>query len=288
MFILFNLFKNALNLKEDTDNKSDATDENSNLGVKFWTIRAVKEHISLYVSQWWNAISFKTINNATILGTGNINTTPPDASETVSGLVNTTTQTFKGNKCIKGDNSKPTAENFFEIVGINNNEKLLEIGSGGINNPKFRVRGGQYGVLELSERGKLKITNTVGINGYESEININNCWQINKESTNGYYAGYSYSLAFNNLTTPSAPVIYLKGVNGDAGELANSVGIGTNRPLAKLDITSTNSGFLPPRMTEAQRLAITMPADGLIVYQNNNTVGLYLKTATGWVNLVTT
>ena len=38
---------------------------------------------------------------------------------------------------------------------------------------------------------------------------------------------------------------------------------------AILDLTSTTSGFLPPRMTTAQRLAISNPAEGLIVYDTD-------------------
>jgi len=49
---------------------------------------------------------------------------------------------------------------------------------------------------------------------------------------------------------------------------AQNVGIGTTAPnaSAQLDVTSTNSGFLPPRMTYVQRNAIVNPAAGLIVY----------------------
>ena len=47
-----------------------------------------------------------------------------------------------------------------------------------------------------------------------------------------------------------------------------NIGIGTNTPHASaaLDVTSTNGGFLPPRMTFAQRNAIANPAQGLIIY----------------------
>jgi hypothetical protein len=46
------------------------------------------------------------------------------------------------------------------------------------------------------------------------------------------------------------------------------VGIGTTSPAASsmLDISSTTSGLLTPRMTTTQRTAISSPADGLIVY----------------------
>ncbi len=49
---------------------------------------------------------------------------------------------------------------------------------------------------------------------------------------------------------------------------AQNVGIGTTSPhaSAKLDVTSTVSGFLPPRMTFAQRNVIVAPAQGLMVY----------------------
>ncbi len=49
---------------------------------------------------------------------------------------------------------------------------------------------------------------------------------------------------------------------------AQNVGIGTTTPNASavLDASSTMQGFLPPRMTYAQRNAIVNPAAGLIVY----------------------
>lgn len=46
------------------------------------------------------------------------------------------------------------------------------------------------------------------------------------------------------------------------------VGFGTDEPAdsARVEISSTNQGFLPPRMTTAQRDAISSPAEGLEVY----------------------
>ena len=50
-----------------------------------------------------------------------------------------------------------------------------------------------------------------------------------------------------------------------------SVGIGTNSPnsSAILDASSTTKGFLPPRMTYAQKMAIASPPQGLIIYCTN-------------------
>jgi len=63
------------------------------------------------------------------------------------------------------------------------------------------------------------------------------------------------------------------------------VGIGTTTPNASaaLDITSTTSGFLPPRMTQAQRNAITSPAAGLTVYDTTTNSNWFFN-GTIWVN----
>ncbi|KOP39739.1 hypothetical protein DBB36_05650 [Flavobacterium sp. WLB] len=60
------------------------------------------------------------------------------------------------------------------------------------------------------------------------------------------------------------------------------VGIGTTTPNASsvLDITSTTQGMLTPRMTTAQRAAITTPADGLIVYDTDLKAFYYYSSGT--------
>ncbi len=55
---------------------------------------------------------------------------------------------------------------------------------------------------------------------------------------------------------------------------------------AILDVSSTSKGFLPPRMTKSQRDAISSPAEGLIVYQTDNTPGYYFRKSSAWVQLL--
>jgi len=66
------------------------------------------------------------------------------------------------------------------------------------------------------------------------------------------------------------------------------IGMGTLSPdaSAMLDITSTTKGFLPPRMTNAQRLSIASPAVALMVYCTDSPEGLFIYKSTGWVQII--
>jgi hypothetical protein len=67
-----------------------------------------------------------------------------------------------------------------------------------------------------------------------------------------------------------------------------SVGIGTTSPDASaiLDLSATTKGFLPPRMTETERLAIASPTIGLMVYQTDEPDGVYVYKAAGWIQMI--
>ena len=54
---------------------------------------------------------------------------------------------------------------------------------------------------------------------------------------------------------------------------------------AMLDVNSTTKGLLTPRMTMAQRTAISAPTTGLLVYQTDAPEGFYYKSASGWIQL---
>lgn len=62
------------------------------------------------------------------------------------------------------------------------------------------------------------------------------------------------------------------------------VGIGTTSPNSSsiLDIESDAKGILIPRMTALERLAITTPADGLMVYQTDDVKGFYFYDGSTW------
>lgn len=81
--------------------------------------------------------------------------------------------------------------------------------------------------------------------------------------------------AGNFTTSSSAPAI-----------IQGSVGIGTASPAAsaQLELASTTSGFLPPRMTTAQRDAISSPATGLVVF-NSTTAQLEVFDGASWLGV---
>ena len=86
----------------------------------------------------------------------------------------------------------------------------------------------------------------------------------------------------NNTTTANA---FIAG-NGNTYFCSNNgrLGIGTASPnaSAKLEIVSTTSGVLFPRMTTAQRDAIT-PVNGLVIYNtSSNKLQVY---ATAWLSM---
>lgn len=65
-----------------------------------------------------------------------------------------------------------------------------------------------------------------------------------------------------------------------------SVGMGISTPdsSSALDVSSTTKGFLPPRMTTAQRDAISSPATGLTIFNlSNNKLNVY--NGSSWVDL---
>jgi predicted heme/steroid binding protein len=70
-------------------------------------------------------------------------------------------------------------------------------------------------------------------------------------------------------------------------EGSSSIGLGTASidASALFQMDSTSKGFLPPRMTQAQREAISVPAQGLIVYQTNGVIGLYIYANSVWRSL---
>lgn len=67
-----------------------------------------------------------------------------------------------------------------------------------------------------------------------------------------------------------------------------TLGTTTNITSALLNLTSTTKALLLPRMTKAQRDAISSPLAGYMVYQTDNTPGLRTYNGTNWMRYTET
>jgi hypothetical protein len=92
--------------------------------------------------------------------------------------------------------------------------------------------------------------------------------------------------SFNTATGGISAIRFRPGGYSEADMMymnSSRVGIGTATPATSsiLDITSTTKGFLGPRMTSAQRTAISSPATGLQVYDTDS-LDLFTYNGTAW------
>jgi len=89
------------------------------------------------------------------------------------------------------------------------------------------------------------------------------------------------NIAFGSVVAPG----YKLSVNGSAWLTQAGINADNSAPNASaiLDVKSTTKGFLPPRMTTAQRDAITSPAAGLTIY-NTSTNGNETYNGSSWVS----
>lgn len=83
---------------------------------------------------------------------------------------------------------------------------------------------------------------------------------------------------------PAGGIWTRDGGNIYPNDLGWNVGIGTNNPQAILDVDSTSSGFLPPRMSTGQRNGIANPRNGMIIY-NISTHAMEMYSQGHWTAL---
>ena len=148
---------------------------------------------------------------------------------------------------------------------------------------------GRVGIGTSSPTAKLDVFGTglqLGSTPYYYNTRI-----INNNNSGLLFGGdNSSSIGFIAGINEIAFVTYGVGGWSEKARLSGegNLGIGTTsiNAAAKLQVDSTTGGFLPPRMTAAQRAAISTPPIGLVVYQTDGTEGLYIYTnANGWKSL---
>jgi hypothetical protein len=103
-----------------------------------------------------------------------------------------------------------------------------------------------------------------------------------------------YQSVLTNPITGTGTINYLSKFTGTSAignsllfDNGSALGLNTAsiNASALFQMDSTTRGFLPPRMTAAQRGAISAPSQGLIVYQVDGVIGLYIYSNSVWRSL---
>jgi hypothetical protein len=188
-------------------------------------------------------------------------------------------------------NSANTAD-LFSVLGNGTTALTTLVATNAIN--ISQPAGFYYPTLSFSNNGGAGQGSIFGYNGRlnlsSSRITPNSTLSIHFGYFDGNYAQLEVkakdALATSNSfgILDSALSMYFFKVQNNG-----SIGIGTTAAIvssAKVQIDSTTQGFLPPRMTNAQRTAIASPAVGLMVYCTDAVEGLYVYKSTGWVFVI--
>ena len=181
-------------------------------------------------------------------------------------------------------------------------------GSATFGNASYTANNLNLSSIEFLAAGST-ITNTQASGGIRAWANQILQLRING-TNNGTYTHYANSAVYGDYASSTARLIitnrygylvndldeytaghtytnrwafYNAGVN-DNNHFAGKTAFGSTTLIAsaQVAITSTTKGFLLPRMTNAQRVAIVSPVVGLMVYCTDATEGTYEYISTGW------
>jgi predicted heme/steroid binding protein len=191
------------------------------------------------------------IQGGTIVGTGTISITQ-SGSASDGYLSSTDWNTF--------NNKQATIS-----LTTNNNSGLATFLSNVLNVPNYTLAG----------LGGVPTTRTLSINGVSFDLSADRTWNVGTLTGSGTPA---YVPKWDGSTSLTNSLLYDSGAG---------IGLGTAsvNTSALFQMDSTTKGFLPPRMTAAQRTAISTPAQGLIIYQTDGVIGLYIYSNSVWRSL---
>jgi hypothetical protein len=153
----------------------------------------------------------------------------------------------------------------------------------------FQFAAGTRGILATDSYLSIFQTNaslsTIVANSVRSTASSSEVQKSTADPASYLRLNYQDGITFHTNLTGAVSTAYAETTNERMRiTLGGSVGIGTTSPNASalLDVSSTTKGFLPPRMTNAQMVAIATPAAGLVVYDTtNNKLNVY--DGTNWV-----
>jgi predicted heme/steroid binding protein len=275
---------------QKVDNTESVVSVNGFTGAVTLTTSNISEGTNLYFTDGRarSAISLTTSGNSGAStynnGTGVLNV-PQYTLSGLGGVPNTRSIT------INGVNFDLSADRTYNVGTVTSIATTGPITGGTITGT------GTIGITQASSssNGFLSSTDWNIFNGKQSAITLTTTGTSGAATLVGATLNIpQYQSVLTNPITGTGTTNYLAKFTG-ASSIGDSllfdsgagVGIGTAsiNASALFQIDSTTKGFLPPRMTAAQRAAISVPAQGLIVYQTDGVIGLYIYANSVWRTL---
>jgi hypothetical protein len=275
---------------QKVDNTESVVSVNGFTGAVTLTTSNITEGTNLYFtnSRARQAISLTTTGNSGAStydnGTGVLNV-PQYSLAGLGGVPNTRTLTINGTAF---DLSADRTWNVGTVTSVATSGPL----TGGT------ITGtGTIGITQASSssNGFLSSTDWNTFNGKQNTITLTTTGTSGAATLVGATLNIpQYQSVLTNPITGTGTINYLAKFTGASAigdsllfDSGSGVGIGTAsiNASALFQMDSTTKGFLPPRMTAAQRGAISAPAQGLIVYQTDGVIGLYIYSNSVWRSL---
>jgi hypothetical protein len=157
----------------------------------------------------------------------------------------------------------------------------------GLNGALFDFTQYSSAIPQLStlSKGIIRVRNIGFSDGNLDNLQGNTLWlEPTYNFTNGAYSNLIARGIYYNPTLTSLLGTKHYGIQTTSG--GAYINTATPNATAALQVDSTTQGFLPPRMTNAQRTAIGTPAVGLMVYCTDAVEGLYVYKSTGWTFII--
>jgi hypothetical protein len=174
---------------------------------------------------------------------------------------------------------------------------IISPGSGYTNGyyTDVTATGNYFGEQQVTVTVTGGVVTSVGLWSYGTKVQVGEVFTVAAGALGAGGSGFSFTIAsrintnpgFNFYNTTTNALTYWNGTKYAVPvvSLLDRVNIGSSSPAdrsAILQVTSNTQGFLPPKMTNAQRAAINTPAIGLLVYCTDTVEGIYVYKSTGW------
>jgi hypothetical protein len=228
------------------------------------------------VNTYYDATTFRVRNGAN---------TPLYAEATRVGI-GTTSPTAKLQVIGNGSTSATTSllvQNSAGTAALTVKDNLFIEGLSSANQLNFRFGPTNQGIGTRNGDFTIGLSDSTSIGGGRFYSNGTGIFWIDG-LTEGASKAQNYPMIFGSRAAATGTSVgsYTTEENGSQSYF----GFYVAQPSAQVVINSTTRGFLPPRMTNAQRLAIASPAVGLMVYCTDAVEGLYVYKSTGWTFVI--